>query len=240
MFLIYPIAQVEKYRDEQLILSKEGIYVINGTSAIKNDKVYTYEDYLSMEENIRCEIIDGVLYSMAAPSRLHQKLSKQLSFRIDTFLQGKKCELYYAPSSVVLLKSVDWKKLWEEFDSDAEFIDEVTDPLKSKQVVEPDIFVVCDKNKLTKNGCVGAPDFIIEILSPSERKKDLKTKRDLYELNGVREYWTVDIDKRRIIQYVLAEDDMLYHYVKIFEFNDRVPCVVLEGCAIDFSTVDLS
>ena len=214
--------------------------MLDGTSAIRNDKVYTYADYLATDENFRCEIIDGVLYLMASPSRFHQEVVKQLAFRIESFLQGKKCELYFAPLSVVLMRKVYWEKKDESSKDETEVVEEVTNPLNSTHVVEPDLFVVCDKTKLKKMGCEGAPDFIIEVLSPSERKKDLAIKRNLYEQNGVREYWTVDIDKMRIIQYILSDDDFVFDFFKVYTFDERVPCAVLEGLEIDFSSIDLS
>lgn len=127
----------------------------------KTDKCYTYGEYKHWPEDERWELIEGVAWNMSpAPSRKHQKLSILLSTRISNYLEGKDCEIYYAPFDVLLPDLVEQKE------------DDVT------TVVQPDISVICEKNKLTDKGCTGAPDWIIKILSPlhfQERPGD-KTK----------------------------------------------------------------
>jgi Uma2 family endonuclease len=209
-----------------------------GAAAYKNDKVYTYEDYLAFDENFRCEIVNGRVYKKATPFRVHQRISGFISSKLYGFLEGKPGRVYFAPFSVVLMKKIAIDTV--DFLEDITEYEDETDPLKSQWVVEPDISVICDKSKLTKEGCVGAPDFIIEILSPSSLIWDIKTKRTLYELNGVREYWSVDPDKERIIKRVLNEYGVFDDVVSVYSFADTVPCTVLEGCEIDFSGVDLT
>lgn len=144
---------------------------------------YTSEDYWNLPEGERAELIDGKLYAMAPPSRIHQELISELHFAIKTYISDHNgdCKVYPAPFAVNL-------------DADDE------------NWVEPDLSVICDKNKLTERGCSGAPDFIIEIVSPSSRKLDYSTKNMLYSNAGVREYWIVDPAKERTTVYRYEED----------------------------------
>ena len=144
---------------------------------------YTTDYIYSLPEGQRAELIDGVIYNMAPPSRIHQELSLELSAEIRNYIRKKKenCKTYVAPFAVFLKED-------------------------NKTYVEPDISVICDKNKLTEKGCIGAPDFIIEIVSPSSRKMDYSTKNALYAESGVREYWIVDPAKERTTVYRYEED----------------------------------
>lgn len=146
-------------------------------------RIYKSEDYWNLPNGERAELIDGKFYNMAPPNRIHQKLVQQLSLTIGNYItsHGGYCEVYPAPFAVNL-------------DSD------------DKDWVEPDISVICDKNKLTDRGCSGAPDFIIEIVSSSSRKMDYSIKNALYSESGVREYWIVDPDKERTTVYYYEED----------------------------------
>lgn len=144
---------------------------------------YTSEDYWNLPEGERAELIDGQLYAIAPPNRIHQKLISELTQAIGSYVKSQNgdCEIYPAPFAVNL---------------DAE----------DKDWVEPDISVICDKNKLTDRGCSGAPDFIIEVVSPSSRKHDYSIKNTLYSQAGVREYWIVDPAKERTTIYRYEED----------------------------------
>ena len=144
---------------------------------------YTSEDYWNLPDGERAELIDGQLYNMAPPSRIHQKLVSELTQTIGSHIKSKSgsCEVYPAPFAVNL--NAD-----------------------DKTYVEPDIAVICDKNKLTDRGCSGAPDLVIEIVSPSSRKMDYSTKNALYSDAGVREYWIVDPAKERTTIYRYEED----------------------------------
>ncbi|MFP4017404.1 MAG: Uma2 family endonuclease, partial [Halanaerobiales bacterium] len=138
------------------------------------DRLYTYGDYLNWSDEKRYELIDGQVYIMTpAPSPRHQKISVELLRQIAMYLFDKECEVFDAPFDVVL----------PEPDENSE--DALT-------VVQPDILIICDKDKIDKRGCKGAPDFIIEIISPSSGGRDRRDKRDLYEKHGVKEYWLVD------------------------------------------------
>ena len=136
----------------------------------------TIEDIYALPDGTRAELIDGQIYYMAPPSRRHQQILGSLYRKIADYIDGKQgaCEVDIAPFAVFLN------------DDDINY-------------VEPDISVICDKNKLTDKGCVGAPDWIIEVVSPGSRRMDYYTKLFKYRTAGVREYWLVDPDKNRIL-----------------------------------------
>ncbi len=162
---------------------------------LPRERYYTSEDYWNLPEDQRAELIDGQLYNMAPPNRIHQKLVQQLSRIIGNYIVENhgSCEVYPAPFAVNL---------------DAE----------DKNWVEPDISVICDKNKLTDRGCSGAPDLIIEIVSPSTANIDYLKKLLLYQKNGVREYWIVNPDTRTVMVYGFGKDSF-----DTFTFEDAVP-----------------
>lgn len=149
---------------------------------LKND-TSTMEDIYALPEGQRAELIDGVIYNMTPPNRIHQKLISQFTKTIGNYIDKKNgnCEIYPAPFSVFVNAN-------------------------DETYVEPDISVICEKNKLDDRGCNGAPDFIIEIVSPSSRKMDYSTKMTLYSNAGVREYWIVDPAKERTTIYRFEED----------------------------------
>ena len=149
---------------------------------LKNDQ-YTSEDYWNLPEGTRAELIDGKFYNMAPPSRIHQQLVMELAGTIREYIKKNhgNCQVYPAPFAVNL-------------DAD------------DKDWVEPDISVICDPNKLTDRGCNGAPDLIIEIVSPSSRKMDYSLKNTIYSQADVREYWIVDPVKERVTVYHYEED----------------------------------
>lgn len=141
---------------------------------------YTFADVLTWSENERIEIINGEAVMMVPPSRIHQKISGEIFRQFANYLEGKKCEVYPAPLGVRL------------FEKDGDVPDDVD------TVVEPDISVICDKNKLDKHGCKGAPDMVIEVLSPSTLRHDRFVKLALYQQAGVREYWIVEPETRTV------------------------------------------
>lgn len=148
-----------------------------------NEKIYTAEDYWNLPDGERAELIDGQLIAMVPPSRMHQDITYQLGRLIGNHIAMKKgsCKVYPAPFAVNLNAN-------------------------DETYVEPDISVICDQNKLTDRGCNGAPDFIVEVVSPSSRKMDYRTKMTLYADAGVREYWIVDSEKERTTVYRYEED----------------------------------
>lgn len=183
--------------------------------ARKIEDRYTYKEYLKWESG-RCELIDGIVYDMTpAPSRLHQKISIDLATNIYNQLVGKLCEVYVAPFDVRL---PDNKEVANE---------------NIVTVVQPDIVVVCDSEKLDDLGCLGAPDMVIEILSPSTAAKDLQSKRDLYERHGVKEYWIVHPTDKIIMVYLPGADGG-YRKAVVYASED-----VLKSTAIADLSVNL-
>lgn len=181
------------------------------------NKRYTFADVLTWDESERVEIINGEAFMMAPPSRRHQEISGELFGQLRDYLKGKNCKVYHAPFAV---------RLFEENGDYPEDVD---------TMVEPDISVVCDPGKLDEYGCKGAPDLIIEILSPSTRRHDRMTKFELYRRAGVREYWIVDPDSRDVQAFVL---DGGRYFVKGYgAAEDKMKVDVLEDCVIDLSAV---
>jgi Uma2 family endonuclease len=159
-----------------------------GEAAMKLDRLYTYRDYLTWPEDERWELIEGIAYQMAAPSRRHQAIVVFLTLRIGNFLGGRPCKLYVAPFDVLLPEP------GEDEDGDV------------SNVVEPDLVVYCDHSKLTRSGARGAPDLAIEVISPSNTMRSFREKFDLYERSGLREYWIVDPAGEWINRFDLGED----------------------------------
>ncbi len=178
---------------------------------------YTFADCLAWGEDERIEIINGEAVMMAPPSRIHQKVSMELSRQIANYLEGKKCEVYPAPFGVRL------------FEKDGDSPDDVD------TMVEPDISVVCDKNKLDNYGCKGAPDMVIEVLSPSSLRHDRFVKLALYQRAGVREYWMVEPETRTVQVYTL--DNGMMQPRAFYGPEDVAKVNVLDGCFIDLSKV---
>jgi Uma2 family endonuclease len=174
---------------------------------VLKEKVYTTDDILNLPDGKRAELIDGCMYMMATPGVRHQRLVGRLYNAISNYIQSKngKCEPFVSPFAVFLN----------------------TDNIN---YVEPDISVICDSNKLTEKGCMGAPDWIIEIVSPSSRQMDYMIKLFKYKNSGVREYWIVDPDKQQIMVYNFENDDM-----GMYGFNDVVKAGIYEDLEIDFS-----
>lgn len=150
---------------------------------LPKENTFTSEDYWNLPDGQRAELIDGQLYNMAPPSRIHQKLISQFTLILGEYIRNNhgSCEVYPAPFAVNL-------------DAD------------DQNWVEPDVSVICSKDKLTDRGCTGAPDLVIEIVSPSSRRMDYGTKMALYSNAGVREYWIVDPEKARTTIYFFEED----------------------------------
>lgn len=172
---------------------------------------YTIDDIYNLPDGQRAELIDGELYMMAAPSMIHQRLVMELSFRIRDYIGRKKgaCEVFPAPFAVFLTAN-------------------------NEIYLEPDISVICDKDKLTDEGCKGAPDWIIEVVSPSSRPMDYNKKLFRYRTAGVREYWIVDYNKNQIMVYNFEHDEMTDH-----TFSDKVKAGIYKDFEIDFSEISI-
>jgi Uma2 family endonuclease len=174
----------------------------------KTDRRYTYGDYRTWPDEERWELINGTAWNMSpAPSRKHQKILLRLTLCIGNFLQYGPCEVYPAPFDVLL----------------PDFLDQSEEDITT--VVQPDLAVICDEYKLSESGCRGAPDWIIEILSPSTSWKDLKKKRDLYEKHGVREYWIMDPGNKYVHIFRLDEEGIYPEEPELFVRENTVPTI---------------
>ena len=178
---------------------------------------YTFADVLAWDDNERAEIINGEAVMMAPPTSTHQEISGELFRQLANYLEGKKCRVYAAPFAVRL------------FERDEDSPDDVD------TMVEPDLSVICDRNKIDKRGCKGAPDLVIEILSPSTRRHDRLVKLSLYQRAGVREYWIVDPDNGSV-QVLTLTDGLLLHH-EDYGREDIAKVNVLDGCFIELSKV---
>ncbi|MCM1050189.1 MAG: Uma2 family endonuclease [Clostridiales bacterium] len=169
--------------------------------ALKKEEVYTIEDIYKLPDGERAELIDGKIYNMAPPNTRHQTLVMELSYQINDYIKHNngQCKVFPAPFAVFLNK------------------DDIN-------YVEPDISVICDLTKLDDKGCHGAPDWIIEIVSPNSRSMDYIKKMLKYETTGVREYWIVDSDKGQIMVYQFEKEK-----VEQYSFGENVPVGIYEG-----------
>ena len=180
------------------------------------NKIYTYADYFKWQFDERVELIKGKIFEMSAPNRLHQKMSFKLAKKIDDFLEGYPCSMYEAPFDVRFpRKSKDDK-------------DVIT-------VLQPDICVICDPAKLDDRGCIGAPDIIVEILSPGNKAKELRNKYEIYEESGVKEYWIVSPQDETFLIYTLHNER--YVPSRIMTYGDTVISSVLPGFSLDLTAL---
>lgn len=169
----------------------------------------TIADIYALPEGRHAELIEGRLYMMASPGRIHQEIVSELHYLIRDYIKKKNgiCRVYPSPFAVFLHGD-------------------------DNIYLEPDISVICDRNKLTREGCKGAPDWIVEVVSPSTRPMDYLKKLMKYGAAGVREYWIVDQEKDRIIVYNFEHDT-----VEEYTFSDRVRAGIYEDLEIDFSQI---
>lgn len=181
--------------------------------SLPQKQIYTEDDYYDIPEDVRAELIDGQIYYQAAPSRVHQEILNYLNTEVNIYLRSKGglCKVYPAPFAV---------KLRED----------------RKTIVEPDISVICDRNKLTDQGCTGAPDWIIEIVSPGNSSHDYIRKLNLYADAGVREYWIVNPMKEIVFVYHLEETKF---EVASYTFQEKIKVNIYDDLWIDFSAIEL-
>lgn len=178
--------------------------------ALSQKKTYTIKDIYALPEGQRAELIDGQMYMMAPPNRIHQRLSHLLDWTIENYIRDKigDCEVYPAPFSVFLNED-------------------------DQNYVDPDISVICDKNKLIEKGCSGAPDWIIEITSPSNPQNDYGIKLFKYRTAGVREYWIVNPQKKTVTVYDFETEKKSNQY----NFEDDVPVCIYEDLSINIANL---
>ncbi len=177
------------------------------------ERKYTLDDYYALPDERRVELIDGVFYDMAAPSKVHQRILGELYilFRECIEQHGKDCEVLFAPFDVRL-------------DRD------------NYTMVQPDLLVICgEPEEDSSRRLEGPPDLTLEILSPSTRSKDLILKLYKYKNAGVREYWIVDPDHRSVTVHMLQDED---YFPRNYDFEDKIPIGISNGaCSIDFSRI---
>lgn len=177
---------------------------------LEGGKKYTLDDIIALPDGERAELIDGEMFMMASPMVIHQNIVMWMSAEIYNFVRGKKgkCRVF-SPSCAVFIKN------------------------DNKNYVEPDITVICDRDKLDDQGCHGAPDWVIEIVSPSSVIMDYKRKTKLYREAGVREYWIADSKKEKMMVY-LFEGGAIKSCTE-YTFTDIVPSNVIEGLKLDLN-----
>ena len=177
--------------------------------ALAQNRIFTMEDIYNLPEGERAELIDGQIYMMAPPSRRHQEIIGSLYRKIADYIDMKRvaCKVYLAPFAVFLNNN-------------------------NVNYVEPDISIICDKNKLDDKGCNGAPDWIIEIVSPSSKRMDYYIKLFKYRTAGVREYWIVDPIREMILVYDFENDDY-----EQYSFSENVKVRIYDDFEINFTTI---
>ena len=196
-------------------LPDEKVYSVN---ELDESLTYSYANYLNWLFDERLELIKGKIYKMSpAPSRVHQKVLTNLFIPIGNFLKNKPCDVYVAPFDVRFPNG-------SRADKDI------------YTVLQPDICVICDKSKLDDRGCLGAPDLVVEILSPGNNKKELLHKYKVYEEFGVKEYWVVSQSDQSILIYTL-DDKGKFQPSKIFTLSEEVGSSVLPGFVLKLDDV---
>lgn len=189
---------------------------ITSLSQLDTNGVYSYADYLSWQFEQALEVIEGKIFPMSAPSRTHQKISWNLTLVFGEFMKVHHCDAYAAPFDVRLYNRAKSIRADEDIYT----------------VVQPDLCIICDLEKLDERGCLGAPDLIVEILSPGNAKREMKIKRELYAESGVREYWVVDPARETLTRYNL-DTESGYDRPLIFVSDELVPSDVFPDLVLD-------
>ena len=173
-------------------------------------KRYSFADYLTWFDDKRRELIDGLIKMFPAPLRKHQSISWNLSLQIGIYLKNKNCKAYSAPFDVRFPKN------GETADKDI------------YTVVQPDISIICDKNKLDRRGCIGAPDMIIEILSKKTAENDTDTKFKLYQQHGVKEYWIARPEEETVTVFLLDANGK-YKFIRTYPKHTQIPVSIFNN-----------
>jgi Uma2 family endonuclease len=179
---------------------------------------YTYTDYLQWKFLERLELFRGKIYRMGAPTTLHQVVTGNLYGEIRNFLKGKSCQVFVAPYDVRL--PVKNRRRDDEIDT----------------VVQPDVCIVCDPSKIDDRGVCGAPDLVIEVLSPGNSQKEVRYKYELYEEAGVREYWVVNPAEQNLIVFLLTEEGK-FGNARMYANGDKLVMSVLPGHSINVTEI---
>ena len=175
---------------------------------LAHERTYTIDDIYALPDGQRAELIDGRMYMMAPPNTMHQRISYAFARKISDYIDRKKgnCEVFLAPFAVFLNED-------------------------DKNYVEPDISVICDKSKLNESGCNGAPDWVIEVTSPSNPQNDYGIKLFKYRTAGVREYWIVNPQMKSVMVYDLEKEEKSNQY----SFEDDIPVCIYDDLSIQIS-----
>ena len=193
--------------------------MITSIDQLDFSKVYTYADYLTWRFKERVELIAGRIFRRSpGPSRRHQRISFEISRQLANYLLNQKCEAFAAPFDVRLIED------------NAAGVSEIVN------TVQPDLCVVCDLSKLDTKGCLGSPDFIIEILSPASATRDIKYKFDLYQRFKVKEYWLLD-PYRQIVQMNVLKEDGKYQSIRPYVYDTPLASTSIKGFSLDLSTI---
>ncbi len=205
------ITQVLFPEEADKICEPEPAYEVH---MVKRQGEYTVEDYLAWPEDQRIELIDGVIYDMAAPTDIHQIIGFEIGYILRNYIHDKKglCIPIVSPIDVQL-------------------------DMDDKTMVQPDVLILCDRSKFKYGRVYGAPEFVVEVLSPSTRKKDMIKKLSKYQAAGVKEYWIVDIQEKKVIVYsnmTLESKDIM-----IYPFESEIPVGIYDGeCIVNFKEID--
>ena len=210
------LSRYKKISEDAIVAEEHSFYNKNDIDIIslagKKSGNYSVSDYEALPSDIKAELIDGYFYDMASPSKIHQTILIEMLFQIKSQIaeNNGRCKVYIAPSDVQLEND-------------------------DKTIVQPDLFIICKKDMIrdAKRTC-GAPEFVVEVLSDSTRRKDMTLKLNKYMNAGVKEYWIVDPDKKYIIKYFFENMD----FANIYTFEDTVPIEIYAGkIAVDFKVI---
>ncbi|TKC59091.1 Uma2 family endonuclease [Pedobacter hiemivivus] len=191
--------------------------IVHHFNEIDLSGTYSYANYLNWKFEERLELIRGKIFEMSAPLTFHQEVSREVAAELYIHLKGKKCSVFSAPFDVRFPKgSKDDKNIYT--------------------VVQPDICVICDLQKLDRKGCIGPPNIVVEILSPSNNQKDLQIKYELYQEFGVKEYWIVDPNTKTFLKHVL-NDSGNYVTAPPFIVGDKFTSDILPGFSLNLDEI---
>ena len=192
--------------------------IITDINQLDTNAHYTYADYLLWQFRERVELMRGHFRLMAAPNVRYQRISAEITRRLGNYLEGKNGDVFSAPFDVRLPLPPQRIK---------------TDKIDT--VVQPDICVICDPSKLDERGCIGAPELVVEILSPGNSKREMKEKFDLYESAGVLEYWVIDPDHEMVLTYILDPVTLAFVSGRPLTDEDTLKSIVLDGFSMDLN-----
>jgi Uma2 family endonuclease len=179
---------------------------------------YSYYDYMQWKFKERLELIKGHIYKLSTPNSKHQIIVGKLHVRFYNFLEKKTCKVFVSPFDVRLPRK------------------NRTGDKEITTVVQPDVFIVCDETKIDERGCCGAPDLVVEVLSPGNSSHEVRTKFNLYEEAGVKEYWLINPEEENLFIYLL-NDEGKYSGAKVYAAGDTVTSAIAQGFTIDVADI---